>query len=188
MSQYDTYIRLCHVVEQTAGITVATPNDFELLSHIIFQRQRVTLSASTLKRLWGYAGQKANPRSFTLDTLAEFAGYKNFAAFEQSTGGDHEQSSLLFLRDTLDADKLPTGCRLKLQWKPNRTCIVQHLGNSQFTIVSAENTKLSVGDRFECHLFINHEPLYIDQLIHNGMAPVSYVAGRIDGIVVRIIE
>ena len=72
MSQYDTYIRLCHVVEQTAGITVATPNDFELLSHIIFQRQRVTLSASTLKRLWGYFPSVQLPHQYTTDLLTRY--------------------------------------------------------------------------------------------------------------------
>ena len=63
-------------VEQTAGLHVATPYDFDKLSSIIFGRMRSPVSSSTLKRLWGYAGQETNPRATTLDALAQFVGYK----------------------------------------------------------------------------------------------------------------
>lgn len=176
---------LRQAIEQVSGMTVHTPSDYEQLSSLIFSQQHATISASTLKRLWGYAGQDTRPRVFTLDVLARFVGYKDFSAFEKSVGQEQQQQSQLFLTDALTADLLAIGDRLLLTWHPDRRCVIEHLGSGHFRIVEAQNTKLSVGDTFECHLFINHEPLYIDRLIHNGLPPMSYVAGRIDGVMAQ---
>ena len=176
---------LCKAIEDMMGFQMATPRNFEMLSEKIFSKQHVTLSVSTLKRLWGYAGLEANPRIYTLDTLAQLAGFKNFSAFDASLKQTIGQQSLLFLSNAITTNILETGQRLLLTWHPDRRCIIEHLGNGRFKVVEAENTKLSVGDTFECHLFINHEPLYIDRLVHNGMPPLSYVAGRRDGVSVR---
>lgn len=178
-------VLLRQAIEKVSGITVHTPSDYERLSNLIFSQQHTTVSASTLKRLWGYAGQDTRPRVFTLDVLARFVGYKDFNAFETAAGHGMQQQSQLFLTNALTADRLAEGDRLLLTWHPDRRCVIEYLGSGQFRVTEAQNTKLSVGDTFECHLFINHEPLYIDRLIHNGLPPMSYVAGRIDGVVAK---
>ena len=176
---------LCQAIEKAAGFTVATPADFDRLSDCIFSRTNVTVSTSTLKRLWGYAGLQTNPRRYTLDTLARFVGHKDYAAFEQTVGTAGREQSQLFLSNAITADVLEVGEIMQLTWLPDRLCLIEHLGGGRFRVVRAENTKLMVGDTFECHLFINHEPLYIDRLLHNGLPPISYVAGRQDGVMVR---
>ncbi len=188
MNNSETHIeRLCAAIERTAGFKMRTPANFEKLSEIILQRHHVQVSGMTLKRLWGYAGLSANPRQFTLDILANFVGYKDYAAFVEADSADDLQSHL-FLSGALTSDAMSVGDRLLLTWNPDRQCVVEHLGGGSFVIREAQNTKLSVGDTFDCHLFINYEPLYIDNLWHNGMPTVGYVAGRRDGVVVRIIE
>ena len=176
---------LRQAIEKVAGFSIHSPNDYERLSHIIFDQQHATVSASTLKRLWGYAGQDTRPRMFTLDVLARFAGYRDYAAFEKSIGNEAEQQSQLFLADTITADMLAVGDRLLLTWHPDRRCVIEHQGSGQFRVAEAENTKLAVGDTFECHLFINYEPLYIDRLVHDGLPLMNYVAGRVDGVVTK---
>jgi len=178
--------QLCKQVEQTANITVSTPNDFEWLSGIIFQQLRTSVSVSTLKRLWGYAGQEANPRRNTLDILAKFVGYKNYEAFESAFNDNNEPQSQMFLADAISAEDLDDGDRLQLTWLPDRRCVVTHLGNGRFRVDEAENSKLSVGDTFECHLFINHEPLFLDKVIRqNQQSPLYYVAGQRNGVIIR---
>lgn len=183
-----TYKLLCKAIEKTCGFRVATPSDFERLSAELFESQRVTVSTSTLKRIWGYAGQTAHPRLFTLDTLSRFAGYKDYDAFLKSSGQVTESQSQLFLSDALTVNTLPKGVRLQLSWLPDRICVVEHLGSGRFRVENAENTKLQEGDIFECHLFINHEPLYIDQLQRGNLPPVRYVAGRQNGVTIRLIK
>ena len=80
------------------------------------------------------------------------------------------------------------GQRLIITWRPDRKIMVRHMGYSQFEIVEAENTKLSVGDTFRCHLMIQHEPLYLDEVVHQGQPVMVYVAGQKDGVVVEVCD
>lgn len=55
--------------------------DFENLNQLILEKTKVSLSASTLRRLWGRVEYNHLPSSTTLDTLARFAGFENWRAF-----------------------------------------------------------------------------------------------------------
>lgn len=55
--------------------------DFEALSERIFRETKVSLSASTLKRLWGKIRYEGTPNISTLNALAQFIGYENWRAF-----------------------------------------------------------------------------------------------------------
>lgn len=58
--------------------------DFELLNQLILDKTKVSLSASTLRRLWGRVEYNHLPSGTTLDTLARFAGFENWRAFGRS--------------------------------------------------------------------------------------------------------
>ncbi len=55
--------------------------DFEALSEKIFEETKVSLSSSTLKRIWGKVRYESNPNLATLNTLAQFIGYENWRTF-----------------------------------------------------------------------------------------------------------
>ncbi len=59
-------------------------SDFEVLSEKIFQRTGVTLSTSTLRRLWGKVKYDSEPQVSTLNALARFLGYESFRDFNDS--------------------------------------------------------------------------------------------------------
>ena len=50
------------------------------------------------------------------------------------------------------------------------------------------NSKLSVGDTFECVLFIEGEPLYLNNLVHEGNPPIAYQIGSKSGVRFEVIE
>lgn len=176
---------LCAEIEKIVGRTMCTPKDFDGLVEIVYSRTRERVSASTLKRLWGYLDNDIQPRKFTMDVLARFAGYADYEAFEHRTKA--VESNLVLARK-LNVDELSVGQRVKLAWQPDRVCIVEHRGDGRFVVVSARNTKLCEGDTFRCHLFIEHEPLFLDDLIHCGGAPTAYVAGTENGIMFEVID
>jgi len=65
--------------------------DFENLNQLIFEKTKVSLSASTLRRIWGRVEYKHLPSGTTLDTLARFADYKTWRDFvKQNTKPDEE--------------------------------------------------------------------------------------------------
>ena len=74
MEQTNT-LRLCRAVEADLGRAMRTPKDFDFLSEQILERVHQHLSATTLKRLWGYLPGDTQPRQTTLDILAQFEGF-----------------------------------------------------------------------------------------------------------------
>src|SRR6185437_7016481 len=58
-------------------------DDFEHLSEKIFDRTKVQLSISTLKRIWGKVRYENFPTTATLNALAGFLGYTNWRDFKQ---------------------------------------------------------------------------------------------------------
>src|SRR5258708_7485501 len=55
--------------------------DFEQLGELVFEKTKISLSPSTLKRIWGRVEYHHLPSMTTLDTLAKFAGFENWRTF-----------------------------------------------------------------------------------------------------------
>ncbi|MGC4036168.1 MAG: hypothetical protein QM764_09415 [Chitinophagaceae bacterium] len=68
--------------------------DFEKLNQLIFESTSVSLSASTLRRLWGRVEYKHLPSAVTLDTIAMFAGYENWRHFQKQSAAPREAVNL----------------------------------------------------------------------------------------------
>jgi hypothetical protein len=85
MDNEKLYIEKClQRIEEKVGWGPGTGwqnQDFEALSERIFKETKVSLSVSTLKRLWGKIRYEGTPNVATLNTLAQFAGYENWRAF-----------------------------------------------------------------------------------------------------------
>lgn len=61
--------------------------DFEILNDLILEKTKVSLSASTLRRLWGRVEYNHMPSGTTLDTLARFAGFESWRVFLRQRNG-----------------------------------------------------------------------------------------------------
>lgn len=84
-------------------------------------------------------------------------------------------------------NSMAVGCIVELMWQPDRTVIIRYEGHDKFTVISSENSKLSVGDTFHIGQIIEGEPLYLRCLIHEGQQPVNYVCGKIGGVRYRLV-
>lgn len=84
-------------------------------------------------------------------------------------------------------EELSRGDRVRLTWHPDRTCDIEYHGNLHFEVVASENTRLKVGDTFECSLIVEGEPLYLDHLRQPGRPPVSYVCGKKSGVLFQLL-
>lgn len=175
--------QLCLEIEKALGQKIQTPKDFEYLRERIYSRLHVLVSATTLKRIWGYLEDDVQPRESTLDILARFLCYSDFNDFERSLGRKKEQQSSPILSRKLNViEELRKGDQLLLAWQPDRICRILYCGNLKFEVLYSEKTRLQVGDTFQCGLFIEGEPLFLDNLVQNGNKPVAYVCGKNSGI------
>ena len=171
-------------VEKAYGRKIRTTTDFEALSVIIERETHELLSASTLKRLWGYVSGTRSPRLSTLDILCKFIGKRDFTTYCKALREDKTITSRFFSSKVVESESLPAGTRLIIGWAPDRLVRIEYLGNCEFVVRESVNSKLSPGDRFSAGSFMLGFPLYIPAL-HQASDPeasLSYVAGAVSGL------
>ena len=176
MNNTDHFALLRERVESVFGRSADTTMAFVALSKDIERRTGELLSASTLKRFWGYVPSRTNLSASSLDILARYAGFSSFAAF--CTG----DSSIYLDAESVSARALPLQAEVEVCWNPGRKLRLLHLGNGAFRVVSAERSKLQAGDCFEVADFIVGFPLYLGRVFREGQELPPYVAGATGGL------
>ena len=67
---------LREMIEKMVGRKMVVPRDFTWLSQKVEERTQQRVSASTLRRFWGYVSEGVSASKFTKDVLAKFLGYR----------------------------------------------------------------------------------------------------------------
>lgn len=173
---------LLELVEKRYGRPIKTSSDFEALSVVMEREINELLSASTLKRLWGYVTLNPSPRSTTLDILSRYIGYKNFEEFRRWLRTTPDFESAFFSARTLNSRDLTPGSIVAIGWNPDRVVEMKYLGDHQFEVTKNQNSQLREGDRFEVGCFMVGYPLYIPSVLRDGGYTASYVAGKNEGL------
>lgn len=170
-------------IEAALSHPLQTPRDFNHLSKRIYARLHVMVSATTLRRLWGYQSDGGRPRINTLNILARFLGYRDIEEYHQNAMlPEGQQSDPVYSRKLSVTEELHPGDHVRLTWHPGRVCDIEYLGGLDFRVVASEKTRLHPGDTFQCSLVVEGEPLYLDHLIQEGRAPIAYVCGKKNGV------
>lgn len=175
---------LKRLVEEKYEKGINTTTDFEEFSFYLQRKLNKKVSASTLKRMWGYVNDEHKPRVITLDILAEFLGYRNFEGFRQWLKSSPKYNSSFFDAKQLTSSKLSSGSEVTIGWSPNRLVKLRYLGDSRFEVVESHNSKLLTGDRFITGCFIMGQPLYLPFVERQGTHTPPFVAGRNGGLTV----
>lgn len=175
-------------VEKRYGRRLTTSTDFEALSVVIEHEINEMLSASTLKRLWGYVSSNPVPRISTLDILCRYIGKRDFLTFCENIKKSPEFESSFFTAKFVSSSDLQEGCTVEIGWNPNRVVRLQYLGGSKFKVLSSLNSQLKADDEFEVSSFILGYPLYISRIFRDGEYTPSYIAGSNDGLTILSAE
>lgn len=170
-------------VEERYNRRISTTTDFEALSVVIEHECGDTLSASTLKRLWGYVPTSSAPRISSLDVLCRFIGLHDFKAFCQRLSETGGTDSEFFSTKYITSADIPIGAKLSLQWMPDRKIEITHIRPGRFKVDYNHNSHLQVGDEFDASSFMVGYPLFIPMVFRCGAPVSSYIAGRQHGII-----
>ena len=81
MEEENAFELLRKAIEDKAERSMRTPKDFDILSEYISNETHQKVSASTLKRFWGYLSETSVPRVSTLDILAQYVGHTDWNNF-----------------------------------------------------------------------------------------------------------
>ncbi len=181
--------KLKECIENVFGYKVRTPRDFDALATTIFNNTRQMISATTIKRLWGYLVEKEeqNPRLNTLNILAQYVGYPDYETFCKLYSEESGSESAFLHNNSLLSRSLFKGDRLRLMWNPGRCVTIQYIGLNQFKVIESINSKLSKNDIFICERIVENSPLLLSNLIHDEGEPVNYICGKKGGVKFQLI-
>lgn len=186
----DNIHNLIIAIEHSVGQKISTPRDFEFLSNILHHRTKKRISATTLKRIWGYISGYENTRPYTLNTLCQFIGYSDMDSFVNSLSNPegHIPSHIL-LGEHIYTSDMKAGKCLRLTWAPERECNIKHEGEGRFVVLSSKLTKLIPGSTFCCNIIEKGRPMYINSLrfTPDQEEGYDYVAGLIGGIMYEVL-
>ncbi len=182
MSDQIPEIQVLLMQVETRFGSVSRSADFDNLSEDIENATQELLSASTLKRLWGYVSYLSNPRLYTLDVLSRYIGYKDFGNFCDEIHNDPEYVSGFLSEESLVAASLETGALVRVGWNPNRVVTLKYVGDNRFEVMDVQNASLRPGDRFILPTVVKGFPMYIPYIERYGGRTPMYVAGYQGGI------
>lgn len=182
--------KLRETIERVLNHKLHTPKDFVMLSRKIFEQQKQTVSATTLKRIWNYLkNEHVETRETTLNILARFAGYKSWEFFlECYHDSDSLENEKIILSDPILPESLQYGQQIQLTWHHHSYCIIQYLGNRKFKVLKSCNSLLREDDRFECYFMLNYEPVYLLNLQHYSNVIHAFVLGQNGGVSISILK
>lgn len=166
---------------------IATTCDFNQLSESIKTAVNDTLGPSTLKRIWEYIEPHRRARQSSLDILARYAGYDDFASFCQVVGETCVESGFLSA-NVFYANSANVGDMIEISWKPNRRIEARCTGDAVFEVELNENSHLVVGSVIRIPYLIEGRTMVADVLLPGSARPVVYEAGRNGGISWRCLE
>ncbi len=175
-------------VEEKTAFRVMTSKDFDKLSEVIVESGAGYVSTSTLKRIWGYVKGTPGRHSSTLDILARFIGYADSAEFFEFCKAQDESESGYKSGRILNVPELTSGVRLCLSWMPDRELVIRYEGENTFFVEEARNTKLAKGGKVRMLRIVEGEPLVMDVLDEEGKVRSVYEAGKVNGVMFKIID
>ena len=173
---------LMSLVEKKFRKSVKTSTDLYLLAQEIESETSESVSASTLKRMWGYVKMIPIPRQSTLDILAKYIGETDYKTFCENLKNSDAIQSMFFTSDFINASELKPDSTIEIGWNPDRIVTLRYLGGNQFEVKTSINSKLKVDDRFEASSFIKGAPLYISRIMRGKEVTLPYIAGKQGGL------
>ena len=172
--------KLKQMLKLQFGRDMETPADFSDLSDDIRVKLKCSsISATTLKRLFGYIKYDKCISLSSLSLLARYLGYSGWNAFCMN----YKSESDFISNQVIYSKNLSKGDSVAFEWNPNRYCLAEFLGNDKFLVRDAQNCKLEIGDTFTTTQFTLNNPLIITDLIQIRMpenSPKKYVAGGVN--------
>ena len=169
-------------VEKAYAKPLNSTTDFEELSIQLKYKLGMSLSSSTLKRLWGYVNDAHSPRPQTLDVLARYLGHADFKDFCMWLKHTTAYNSSFFSAKRILVEDLNPGMEVEIGWSPNRYLRLRYKGDGLFEVREAKESKLVRGDLFQAVSFLMGQPLFLPYVERGGKRLSPFIAGRNGGL------
>ncbi len=167
-------------IEDKAGIRVRYSRDCEILANKIYSECNCMLSASTIRRLFGFIKGTKEVRLHTLDVISNYLGYSTWdELIETLNKGENIKPQFI---TEIKSSKLKSGDKYQYTCKPDIEVTIECLGRSQFKVITEKNSQLKDGDIFRANVLSLHHPLFILEVERNGKTLGKVIEAKVSGI------
>src|ERR1700741_3347785 len=167
-------------IETKSGISIRYSKDCDLLSEKIYEECKLKLSASTLRRLFGFGKTTNEVRVHTLDVISNYLGYPSWDDLIQPLDKSRKHRQQIITE--LKTNKLKIGERFIYNYKPHAEVEIEYLGKSYFKVISAKDSKLKINDIFQASVLTLHHPLFILEVERNGKPLGKIIEAKVSGV------
>jgi hypothetical protein len=139
------------------------------------------ISASTLKRLWGFSkASEGQPRIWTLDAIAEYVGYKSWEELQNDIAGNKVNKNKRI--ESVDCSLLKPGKRFSIMFGKVASTKIEYKGKNWFTVLDAHKVALKAGDEVYIEKMQLEFPVLIKKMKRSGTLTNALIIGGVTGI------
>jgi hypothetical protein len=167
-------------IEEKSGLRIRSSRDCELLASKIVSESNCRLSASTLRRLFGFVKGTKEVRIHTLDVISNYLGYPTWDELIETFNKDKSSSPKIITK--IISSKLKKGEKYQYLCKPEIEVTLEYLGKSKFKVLSAKNSQLLPDDIFTASVLTLHHPLFILEVERDGKTLGKTIEAKVSGV------
>lgn len=164
-------------IQEKFGSPISYSSQCDALAEAIFEGTGERIGTSTLKRMFGLVGEKVTPRTSTMDIIAQYIGYPNYALLVKDLGKDADISMFTPV-DGIDVAQLKKGSQIQLCYDPNRLIIMSYTGDYKFIVNESYGSKLQKGDELVITQLAVGFDLLISNVVREGKNLGAYHAAK----------
>lgn len=170
-------------IEERYKQKVLYSRDCDALSAHISETCKSQISASTLKRLWGFIknSKETRPREWTLDLLGNYCGYPGgWSDLQNELAGNTQKKKTRI--ESVNCLLLKPGATIQVRL--GRFVFVEFRceGRGRFLVTMANKAILFLNDQVEIEYIKLDHPILIKRLTRNGITSADLIVGDITGV------
>lgn len=137
---------IIRLLKQSVDLPLDKSVDFEILAQAIKDKTGEGLGTNTLKRLCGYKTRQVEPRHSTMDVIASYLGFSDYASLLMEIGAEADISMFTPI-ELIEPSRLDEGTYIKVNYEPNREFELEYAGDSRFLVIDVKGSRnIKVGD------------------------------------------
>lgn len=168
-------------IEERLGSPLNYSADCERLAAAIEEATGERLGVTTIKRMFGFAGEQVEPRGTTMDIIAQYLGYANMRDMTRRLG-DASDISMFSPVDKIEVAALTEGTQIQFTYDPNRLLVITYIGDFWFIINESLGSKLRKGDKIRLTQLANGFELLVTDVVRDGANLGPYHAAKDGGL------
>lgn len=168
-------------VEARLGRPLKYSADCELLAQSIEDMTGERLGVTTIKRLFGFAGEQTEPRGTTMDIIAQYLGYADMKDMASKLGNQSDISMFTPV-DELAIERLDEGTQVQITYDPDRVIVLTYMGDWRFIVNESINGKARKGDKLHITQLAKGFDLLVLDVVRDGVSLGPYHSAKNGGL------